>query len=788
MAHIYLFGAFRLFSTLVLVVAVGSSASAQFDFGNFESLPADPNAGQMSSLDSLANPQPAADAETVTVDEPLITELRRLAGGTADQVGLALREAIRNQLWSEVNLYLTSQQFGRIPAEELSRVANRVGGRLLSRAAGEPSLTEAARTNLDRLSEALLAAAQDPTALSAAIRDLGSEDSDRQLGAGRVLLRGGPVAMKMMIEAAVSPEPPAPLSRLAQLLRSFDAAAVDATFQLALYGTDKLRPGALKLLYGLDAEAALTAYLGAVGASAGTAEERRIAVAGLQKLIGGVPSSEQIEAQLAQRLERATELYQLTKHGDLPVPVWRIAEERQSIAEAWTSQVAATAVRAADLAELLRRQGELRTVNLAAAIGADLRHQYLRDFDFGDADDATRLEQKWGAPIKDLGLLSGILTSSLGDNLAAGTKRLDEARAIGVIRLLGQLEKAAVVQGRGAAVAPLVAAVSHSVPRIRYEAAAAISQLQPTAAYAGSGRVLDRWIEMSHLPDAPRAIMLVNDVTFAKMLSERLLNLGYELEQVYRVRDLLEVVDSGGDLQLVVAATRPPDYSAIELVDRVRRRPLGGTVPIVLVGDAPAGFERLTARWSAPTILIPQPADVFLPGDAGNPFTLANLATVRVAGSLADLQDQPQLPPLSAGERQLFAAAGRSSLAHLADTEALSSVYNWQSREADLLEAVRREGYGPSGLKVLSAIGSSISQAELATLAANPAVAEATRRAAAEAFAASIDRSGTRLSRQQVQEQYDRFNGATDLLAREIIGQLLDALESRVGVSSRPSD
>src|SRR6056297_803168 len=424
MAHTYLFGAFRLLSMLILIMALGSSASAQFDFDNFDSLPADPNAGQLPSLDRLENPQSDDEAETVTADEPLITELRRLAGGTADQVGLALREAIRNQLWSEVNLYLTSQQFGRIPAEELSRVANRVGGRLLSRAAGETNLTDAARSNLDRLSEALLAAAQDPTALSAAIRDLGSEDSDRQLGAGRVLLRGGPVAMKMMIEAAVAPEPPAPLARLAQLLRSFDAAAEEATFQLALYGTDKLRPGALKLLYGLDAEAALTAYLGAVEASDVTAEERRIAVAGLQKLIGGVPSAEQIEAQLAQRLARATEFYHASKHGDLPVPVWRIAEERQSIAESWTSQVAATAVRAADLAELLRRQGELRTVNLAAAIGADLRHEYLRDFDFGDADDLTRLKQKWGEAVNDLGLLSGILTSSLGDNLAAGTKRL----------------------------------------------------------------------------------------------------------------------------------------------------------------------------------------------------------------------------------------------------------------------------------------------------------------------------------------------------------------------------
>jgi hypothetical protein len=60
-----------------------------------------------------------------------------------------------------------------------------------------------------------------------------------------------------------------------------------------------------------------------------------------------------------------------------------------------------------------------------------------------------------------------------------------------------------------------------------------------------------------------------------------------------------------------------------------------------------------------------------------------------------------------------------------------------------------------------------------------PTIDLQTRQFAAQAFAESIETSGTRISRRQVREQYDRYNNTEAASGREILGTILDAIEAR---------
>jgi hypothetical protein len=467
--------------------------------------------------------------------------------------------------------------------------------------------------------------------------------------------------------------------------------------------------------------------------------------------------------------------------------LWRVDEQGEAVAARVTSAATARAAATADLAELLRRQGALRPQHLLPAFAATLRYRFLADPAFGSEADLQQLRRLWGDVAGDVGLLGSIVERYSGASLRAADRPLDEAAVIGAIRLLGGLGDSAALIDGGGEVAPLVRAVDHPAPRVRYEAASAIGRLEDKQPYAGSGRVLERWIEMSGLGAAPRALMLENDPALASKLGEQLAELGFRVVTVSSVDALVREVDAGGDLQWIVATTLPPDDTLPGLIDRVRRRPLGSNVPLALVGPAPrlGVIGMLGERWRAPVELIPVPRDSFEPGDAGDPRMLAERAADTLRARLISLRRAGILPPLSPADRRLFALDGETQLATLAEDRALEEVYAWREREPELVAAFQREGYDSGALKVLSALGSGTSQALLATLVAAPGLDETLRSEAAAAFEASIARFGTRMRRSEVELQYDRFNASPDPQTRALIGRVLDAMEARVGVTSK---
>lgn len=760
------------FIAALVVLSSGSVVYAQedpFDLGT-----GDEGAGLFEggfNFDAPADSPPAAEPSGAGVPEEeevsvVVAQLRRYAAGTPRQLGVAIREAIRMRLWDELERFLDPARINALAPGERSRVAAVIGGPLLARARTEAALDPEARDALATLESAAATIATSAATLDAAIDALGSDSRDAQLGATRRLLSGGDAALARLAAAASQADPPAPRGRITEVLRGFGGAAVDAVTQLALYGADSVRPGALRTLYALDARRATAPLVAALHAPSSTADERDVAAAALERMLRSLPSRREAEIYLRDRLARAEQAYAIADYSFPATSVWQTDETRTSVRPITPTPPVATARRAVDAAEMLRRVGGLRPDTLSAAMRADLRYRLLVDPAFGSEADLDALRSRWGQATADPDALSRLLADSLGEPSPLGDASGDAAAAVAVLRLMAAAGDADVVYSPGPEPSPLVAAASHPMPRVRYEAASTVGALTPDRPYASSNVVLDRWIEMSRLDDAPLALMMINHPETASLMESHLAEFGYRVVRYGSGGALVRALDEGGDVQLIVAPTEPPDMMAIELVDRVRRRPFGAAAPMLLIGPLSERLETIADRWSAPTVAMMPPQTL-----------------VALASTLRPMIDAKALPPLSPAERQGFALEGVSILSKLSG-ERSQRLYDLTSHEGALIDASRRSGFDAPSLAVLSALGSPQSQELLASLAGSSTGDTELRRRAADAFAASVEQFGTRLSRQQVAAQYERFNATGDDASREVIGRILDAMETRVGVST----
>jgi hypothetical protein len=186
-------------------------------------------------------------------------------------------------------------------------------------------------------------------------------------------------------------------------------------------------------------------------------------------------------------------------------------------------------------------------------------------------------------------------------------------------------------------------------------------------------------------------------------------------------------------------------------------------VPILIASSVPrlAAAERIAAN--DPLVMAtPRPH-----GDGA----LAAIAEQTVA-----LTGRPLAPA------DVRTAQAAQALRWLADLLAKGSPYDELQRDGALVARTLLipELSAPS-IAVLGGLGTAPSQVALLDHASSSTAAIETRRAAAAAFAASVQRHGLQLSRDEVLRQYDRYNASetADADTQQVLGQILDVIEKK---------
>ena len=209
-------------------------------------------------------------------------------------------------------------------------------------------------------------------------------------------------------------------------------------------------------------------------------------------------------------------------------------------------------------------------------LAADLSYRIVIDSDWGRPDQIAAMQAAYKDTLSPVALLRSI---------EIAIQRDDTTALVGLLRLVDAAPGAqTMILSTSAKPTPLVLSAMHSQPRVRYEAAAAILRIGQPPSYAGRSYVMRCIAEMSRLGDRPLAILVETRSDVIVRQETILSRLGYQTQVVGSVLGLERCIQRGGDLRLVLSKTQLADHPPVELIDRVRRAPLGKSVPIIFFG------------------------------------------------------------------------------------------------------------------------------------------------------------------------------------------------------------
>lgn len=151
-----------------------------------------------------------------------------------------------------------------------------------------------------------------------------------------------------------------------------------------------------------------------------------------------------------------------------------------------------------------------------------------------------------------------------------------------------------------------------------------------------------RWVEADD-ETPPLAILVENRDQVIERQEPILEELGYTVTNVKSLESLDRELATGGEIQLIAAAVNLPNIRTEQLVDIVRRRPIGKGVLIALYRESIAGYD--AQEWNS------------FQRRVNYPNTGAAYASI-----LEEIEHARRLPPLTGLDRQLYRDVANQAL------------------------------------------------------------------------------------------------------------------------------
>jgi len=701
-----------------------------------------------------------------------LLELRRRARGTDTQLAESIRDALRLKLDIEASRFLESIEQRQWDDVKRREVAQIISADSLLRAMVDETITAKAKTQVAELLAAKRRFDESPERIAAAIPAIGSGDPERELPATRTLMSAGIAAVGPLALAAAEEPDPGRRDAILRLMARSGEDSLGALSSLAIYGAAEVRAGALASLDRLRSEAAMGHLSVAIYASDASQAERDFASERLEQLLGKIPSHADTQAYLIDKLSSLRRAAGRSAQSESGGIAWSV--DPQSGAPVATPTTAALAAQrqVVDQSRLMYRLGNLSPRARQAAVTADLAYRFQIE-PLTVAEQIDELRQIWGDEAFTAQALSSIIAGAIADD--------DLAAAVAAMTLVGPStpgNPSDLVTTGSADFAPLVKAVTHSVPQVRYEAALAILRLDYQSPFPGVSTVTDRLNEMASLSRDPVALIVDTRVERESQIERLIASLGYRVEVASSVAEAIRQVDRGGDLRLVITTSILPDRSALELVDAVRRHPMGLRIPIFIHGPYDSSIQIAVdeMRWTAPV------EHIELPNSAAGWGVMLEPAMSLPIGRLQGFD------PLSAAQRYDFR---RQAILGIGKLTGSPDVYDFYGLDRMLTASigavdagdpdVAKVAFGDPRLALLSASASGQSQATLVEMMLRPSTKEADYQAAAKALRTSIERHGVVMGGDVLR----RLGAAEASLAKgpqqQVVAELVELIANRFG-------
>jgi hypothetical protein len=313
----------------------------------------------------------------------------------------------------------------------------------------------------------------------------------------------------------------------------------------------------------------------------------------------------------------------------------------------------------------------------------------------------------------------------------------------------------------------LVRALMVGDRHLQHAAFNAIAKIDPQNAYSGSSYMALLAVFMASSENRSAALVGHVRADIAQSYAATLSTAGFFGKSVTTGRSLFReaVRDPDLDLLLVTDTVDMPDYA--ELIQQLRKDLRTRRVPIGLL------YRNSNSRMRVERLAGDDPFLIALPFSMEPEFVASHAR--RVAG-LA----QPW--PVTDLDRRRHAVEAIAWLRSVSEDRNSYDFYNFSGYQDQLAQLLYRPGFADSASEILVNLGTPTAQRELIKFASQNGFPLEARQRAVEAFNRSIKNTGTMLTRDQIQRQYDRYNASAlePESTQKVLGAILDAIEARV--------
>ena len=366
--------------------------------------------------------------------------------------------------------------------------------------------------------------------------------------------------------------------------------------------------------------------------------------------------------------------------------------------------------------------------------------------------DSKSLLKKFGNPPADE--LNRLLKKSMKLKLMPA--------AIAICELLREQADPAALQAQRRS--PLIEAILHGDRYLQFAAFEAIIAIDPKSAYPGSSHVMDV------------AAFFARTKGVGKVLVGHLLGPSSRSFSSVVSSSGLKVLSARNGHQFYNAAIESPDFevfiltpslakpAARELVQLLRSDWRTRQVPVGYVGTGSADLSNIAMLAQSDSLL--------------RPFELSFDSRV-VASQIDQIQSLSSSWPVSASSRLLHGQVAANWMLQMIDQQDTHSFYQIRRYEDSILQLLDVAGYTEKACQMIAKLGTANSQEALVKFASQTGYSIEQRAVATKCFADSVERFGTLLTTDQIQQQYDRYNASESDTAevQKLMGQLLDAIE-----------
>lgn len=549
--------------------------------------------------------------------------------------------------------------------------------------------------------------------------------------------------------------------RIRQAIRLFGKSAEGPLLAARHSNSLKLRIEALHLLESVPTQTAIENIMRPLWSASSTDLQRRVAQQSIQRLTGKIPSKEECEdtLYLAGRRYLMDQSVVGTAAED-QVKWWYWNPETRALSPVWLTP-----------RTIARNRGFRRAKDLIDLNPGERDYQKLYW--------VTRLESaKLTAgvdrplPATVLKTLVESIPADMANEVLNESLKLRRVPAsiaacevIGGIVRSGNSANVDFLSSTGRAGSPLVKALDLGSVRLTNAACNAIHDIDPQQPFIGSSKYLSTLVYLSQSIGTRTALVAHVNLETARSIASLINRNGYTCLPAVTPQQLFEQAKNDPDLQLLVITDSLSRPGFSELVQALRSSPRTRLIPILLMvqPENKDRADRLASRFS--NVLV-------------TPMAVNDLVMAR---QVDNLQRGLAYRDANAIERSDQAVKSLEYLSSYASQPERYPFYNLIKHQKQLLGSLGTPTNAATTCQLMGQLGTADAQVSLVDMASNGQLPMALRQVAANAFREAVTNKGVMLSREQILDQYKRYNASENQpqATQKILGDLLDTIERR---------